>query len=388
MSSSAETKKIIWVEWIKAIALVAVLFFAYRIFQNAGWINTISSQSQSTTLGVAFLIGLVASFSSCLAVVGSIVVAFAEKFNPSFAKAPEGEVGKRKSFFYHAIKPNFFFHIGRVATFFVLGGALGALGGTINLSGRFVFGYMIVIAVVMGWLGLSILGILPSISALGLRPPRFFVRFWARTEESQHKAAPFLLGAITFFLPCGFTQSMQILALASGSFWRGAFLLCVFSLGTLPVLFLLGISASWGKRKNLGFVQKAAGLLVFMFAIFTLQSGLALRGVKTNVVSSKNSQEIEAHSQPASQAQQIVRMNVTASGFEPSVFTVKQGAPVKWVINGENVTGCTSTIIVPSYNISKSLKMGENIVDFTPKSKGVINFSCGMGMVRGKFIVN
>ncbi|HUD09073.1 MAG TPA: hypothetical protein VMQ48_03225, partial [Candidatus Saccharimonadales bacterium] len=72
---------------------------------------------------------------------------------------------------------------------------------------------------------------------------------------------------------------------------------------------------------------------------------------------------------------------------EPSVFTVKQGVPVKWVINGVNVTGCTSTIIVPSHNISKSLKTGENIVEFTPQSKSVINFSCGMGMVRGKFIV-
>jgi Cu+-exporting ATPase len=349
MNNAVKSGKIAWFEWIKALALVAALFFAYRFFQNAGWINAISPQSQGATLSVAFLIGLVASFSSCLAVVGSIVVAFAEKYRgEEFALSANAT-----RFFESTIRPNLFFHIGRVATFFVLGGALGALGGTINLSGGFVSGYTIVIAVVMGWLGLSILGILPSISALGLRPPGSFVRFWAQAEESEHKAAPFLLGGITFFLPCGFTQSMQILALASGSFWRGALLLSIFSLGTLPVLFLLGISASWGKRKNLGFVKKAAGILVFVFAIFTLQSGLALRGVKTNVFSSKNSQEAEAHSQPANQAPQIVTMNVTASGFEPSIFTVKQGVPVKWVINGENVTGCTSTVIVPSYEISK-----------------------------------
>jgi plastocyanin len=180
---------------------------------------------------------------------------------------------------------------------------------------------------------------------------------------------------------------MQILALASGSFWKGAALLAVFSLGTLPVLLLLGISASWGKRKDIGFVRKAAGILVFVFAIFTLQSGLALRGVKTNVVSSKNNQEAESQNQSAAQSEQIITMNVTASGFEPNVFSLKQGVLVKWVINGVNVTGCTSTIIVPSYNISKSLKSGENIVQFTPKNKGIINFSCGMGMVRGKFIV-
>jgi len=384
MDSAVKSKKIIWSDWAKAFTLVAILFFVYHFFQNAGWINALSPKSQSTTLGVTFLIGLVASFSSCLAVVGSIVVAFAEKFKSG-----------SDNFLAGVVRPNLFFHIGRMVTFFALGGALGALGGTINLSGRFVSGYTIVIAVVMGWLGLSILGILPSISALGLRPPRFFVRFWAKTEESEHRAAPFLLGGITFFLPCGFTQSMQILALTSGSFWRGALLLAVFSLGTLPVLFLLGISASWGKRKNLGFVQKAAGILVFVFAVFTLQSGLALQGVTANVVSSVNQQDsgaknntLQSQNNPASQTPQIVTMNVTASGFEPSVFTVKQGVPVKWVINGENVTGCTSTVIVPSFGITKNLKLGENDVQFTPQSKGAINFSCGMGMVRGKFIVN
>lgn len=371
-----KSKKIIWSDWGKAFALVAVLFLAYRFFQNVGWINTINLQSQSTNLSVAFLVGLVASFSSCLAVVGSIIVAFAEKFKTG-----------SDNFLAGVVRPNLFFHIGRVATFFALGGMLGAIGGTINLSGRFVSAYTILIAVVMAWLGLSILGILPSISALGLRSPKFVSRFWAKAENSEHKAAPFFLGGITFFLPCGFTQSMQILALASGSFWRGAALLAVFSLGTLPILFLLGMSASWGKRKDIGFIQKAAGILVFIFAIFTLQSGLALRGVKTNVISSRNNQEAGVQNQPASQSEQIITMNVTAGGFEPSVFSVKQGVPVKWIINGVNVTGCTSTIIVPSYNISKNLKSGENTVQFTPRGKGVINFSCGMGMVRGKFIV-
>ena len=91
--------------------------------------------------------------------------------------------------------------------------------------------------------------------------------------------------------------------------------------------------------------------------------------------------------QTAIQGEQIVEMNVTSSGFEPSVFKIKPGVPVRWVINGVNVSGCTSTIIIPSFNISKNLKYGENVVQFTPQKSGEIAFSCGMGMVRGKFIV-
>lgn len=376
-----EMNKNFWSDWAKALALVAALFVIYRFFQNAGWLNAVNVQNQNATLGVALLIGIVASFSSCLAVVGSMVVAFAEKY----------DTDNGKSFFVGVVRPNLFFHIGRVATFFVLGGMLGAIGGTVNLSGGFVSGYTIIIAIVMGWLGLSILGIVPSISALGWRPPKFVTRFWARAEESEHKAAPFLLGGITFFLPCGFTQSMQILALTSGSFLKGALLLTVFSLGTLPVLFLLGMTASWGRARKLEFVQKAAGILILAFAIFTLQSGLALRNVKTSVFSSASKNSADQSGQrtdgAATENIQTVEMHVTNRGFEPGALKVKAGVPVRWVIQGDQVTGCTSTIVVPSYSISRNLKSGENVIEFTPQSKGNIAFSCGMGMVRGKFIV-
>jgi uncharacterized protein len=367
-------------DWIRALFLVALVFFAYWLVQSTGWINGINIQSQKITLGVALLVGLVASFSSCLAVVGSIVVAFGEKF----------DIGD-KNFFKGVVRPNLFFHIGRVGTFFALGGLLGALGVTINLSGQFVSAYTIGIAIVMAWLGLNILGVLPSISALGLRPPKFITKTWARAEKSQRGSAPFLLGGITFFLPCGFTQTMQILALASGSFWSGAMILTAFSLGTAPVLFLLGLSASWGRAKNLGFIQKAAGILVLFFAVFTAQSGLALKNVKTNVITSdsakSNDQSSERTPESAPGNFQTVEMHVTNSGFEPSVFTVKAGTPIHWVIKGDQVSGCTSRIIVPSYGISKSIGSGDNEVDFMPSGKGQISFSCGMGMVRGKFLV-
>lgn len=80
-------------------------------------------------------------------------------------------------------------------------------------------------------------------------------------------------------------------------------------------------------------------------------------------------------------------MDVGASSFSPNVFTLKAGVPVRWIINGKNLSGCTNEIIVPDLNISKKLIRGENVLTFTPIQKGTINFSCWMGMVRGKFIV-
>lgn len=372
-------------DWLKAFLAVFFALLLFRFFQTVSWLGNLSASEKNMTLGISFLIGVAASFSSCLAVVGGMVIAFSEKYKEK----------KATGFWDGAFGPNLKFHIGRVLTFFALGGLLGFVGGEVNLSGNFVSAYSILIAVVMGWLGLSILGIVPSISMLGIKTPKFLLRAWGRLEDSEHKAAPFFLGGITFFLPCGFTQSMQIFALASGGFFSGGAAMSVFALGTMPVLLAIGFLASWAKLEKISYVNKAAGILILIFAIYTLNSGFALKGVKTNVISSSNNNKVETkndfsqvQNKTANEAQQIVTMNVTSSGFEPSVFNIKQGIPVKWVINGVNVTGCTGTVIVPSYNISKSLKSGENIVQFTPRSKGVINFSCGMGMVRGKFIVD
>jgi len=381
-----------WRDWLKAGVIVLVILFLFRIFQGSGLASGISIGSSSISYGVAFLVGLVASVSSCLAVVGAVVIAFSEKYS-SDKSASSADASR---FFEGAVRPNLFFHIGRLGTFFVLGGLLGAIGGEINITGSFVSMYTIILAVVMAWLGLNILGLVPSLSAVGIRMPKKLSAGWDNLKQSEHKAAPFVLGGLTFFLPCGFTQSMQLFALASGSFLVGGLSLFLFALGTLPTLLVLGITASWTKNRGFALFQKVAGALIILFAVYTFNSGLALRGVKTNVISSAHQQQenetknnaSQAQNQAANQAQQIVTMNVTASGFEPSVFNIKQSVPVKWVINGENVTGCTSTIIVPSYNISKNLKLGENIVEFTPQSKSVINFSCGMGMVRGKFVVN
>lgn len=66
----------------------------------------------------------------------------------------------------------------------------------------------------------------------------------------------------------------------------------------------------------------------------------------------------------------------------------KKGVPVRWVIKGDNITGCTNKIIIPSLGISQALNAGDNIVRFTPNKAGEIPFSCWMGMVRGKFVVS
>lgn len=364
-------------DWVKAILIVIALLYAFKLFQGTGIVERFDFQGKGISLGVAFLVGLVASLSSCLVIVGSVIVAFGEKYKSS------GD-----GFYNKAIKPNLFFHIGRMVSFFILGGFLGLIGGQINISGSFVSVFMIIMAVVMGWLGLSILAGVPSISSFGLHMPKGITQKWSQLKKSDHSGAPFLLGALSFFLPCGFTQSIQIFALTTGSFWLGGMTLLVFSLGTLPVLMTIGVATAWMKSKKVIVFQKVAGLLIVIFAVLTLQSGLALRGANPDFIDNKKvTDEAGSGLNKADSEKQVVEMKVTRSGFSPATLKIKKDIPVEWVINGESITGCTNKIIIPSLGVSQNLVSGKNVVNFTPTETGTIPFSCWMGMVRGKFIV-
>lgn len=156
-----------WPQWVFSILIVAVILVVFNIFEGYGFLDKIDLGGANFSYPVSFFIGLAASISSCLAVVGAVVIAFSEKYKNS-----------DETFWGGAVKPNLFFHIGRLATFFVLGGILGLVGGELNISGSFISTYTIVISLVMAWLGLSILGLLPSLSAVGINMPKKLTRRW------------------------------------------------------------------------------------------------------------------------------------------------------------------------------------------------------------------
>jgi uncharacterized protein len=363
-------EKVTGTQWFYSLLIVLGFFLGYKLLQGLGLFNWVDVDPSNISYSVAILVGIVASMSTCLAVVGAVVISFGAKYESKGTK------------FEKSVKPHLLFHLGRIVTFFVLGGVLGLLGNWLNVSTSFISVFTIIIAIVLAWLGLNILGVTPSMTKYGIRMPKSIMKYWDRVNSSNNSYSPLILGGLTFFLPCGFTQSMQFFAVTTGSFWQGGLTLVMFAIGTLPILLLLGITTS--KLKNMKFVvlKKAIGFVVILFAVYTMFTGLALAGLNINFFSGSGVEsEISAN-------EQIIRMNVDYSGFTPNVFNVKKGIPVKWIINGKKLTGCTNEIIIPSLGIKKKLIPGENVLIFTPTRAGTLNFSCWMGMVRGKFIVS
>jgi plastocyanin domain-containing protein len=199
------------------------------------------------------------------------------------------------------------------------------------------------------------------------------------------------MGAMTFFLPCGFTQAMQLFAMSSGSPITGALTMGVFALGTAPGLLGVGGLTSVVKGNGARLFFKTAGVVVIMLAFFNVGNGLNLLGVPQVLGAiSTNASTGNAKQDPnvtLVNGVQVVRMAQESSGYSPNKFTIKKGVPVKWIVTSKDVYSCASSIVSQQLNIRKGLELGENIFEFTPKETGTIRFSCLMGMYNGSFTV-
>ncbi len=70
-------------------------------------------------------------------------------------------------------------------------------------------------------------------------------------------------------------------------------------------------------------------------------------------------------------------------------LTVQKDIPVKWTIVADAATlnSCNNALIIPDYELFKSLEVGENVIEFTPTASGVVQYSCWMGMINATIAV-
>lgn len=257
VEKSAKEKQgndVIW----KAVPIGLAFLILFFFLQKSGILNLgIGGQTTPVT---SFIIGLIASVSSCLAIVGGLVLSLS-------AKVSQDNVSDTKTFV--------LFHAGRLVSFAVLGGVLGAVGSAIGINFTFTAILGLLASVVMLLLGLNLVGVFAK-NKVAL--PSGIFNFFRKIEHKTF--TPLIIGFATFFLPCGFTQSMQVSALGSGSFISGLLIMLAFALGTLPMLVLLSFgSASFAHGKHAPLFFKSAGVVVIGLGLFALLAGLAGLGI-------------------------------------------------------------------------------------------------------------
>lgn len=232
-----------------------VFLFIYLIglvfWENLTFTSFLPWNTQNL-VGIFFL-WILASLSSCLAVTGWVIIWLSQSMD-------------RQDSLWNIFKLHAWFHIGRLLAYFLWWGILGYFGSQIEQI-------MIInkiLLVVSGWvmilLWLQMMKVIPDILSFHMLPKSLSQKILKNHSQSFS----FFVGAATFILPCGFTQSVQILSIGSGSFWEWAKLLGIFALGTLPVLLAIGLGFSYIKRFSLSIFQKIMWVIVVSFGIYIL----------------------------------------------------------------------------------------------------------------------
>ncbi len=352
--------------------IAIILFILYAIAQEAKLIPDINLAGNLNYLSV-FILGLVASTSTCMATSGALFLATIGKTNSKF----------QFSNFHSA----FSFNLGRVLSYGIFGFLAGLVGSILITNLKIGSSLTLFVSLFMVLLGLDMAKIisLGSVLPTGLTK-NIFERLEHKLLKYPKKTA-FLLGAITYLLPCGFTQTVQVYALGLANPVQSALIMITFALGTVPALLVIGGLGSFTQSRYYPYFMKVVGVLVFVIGISYFTNFLSLYGINVNFNVFSANYQLQTTNSISQNGFQTVRMNVNSYGYSPNVFTLKKGIPVRWVINGENVFGCQGFLVAPKLGIQKTLAYGENVIEFTPVEEGTINFSCAMGMYRGKFKV-
>ncbi len=262
ISIEKQIQNIKWNDFKIAFPIAIGFIVVFIVLQKLGIVNLVGSGE--VNYSTAFIIGIIASLSTCMAVVGGLVLSMSATF------AKEGD----------KLKPQLLFHFGRIVSFFVLGGVIGSIGSAFTLNSTSTFVLSLIVGIIMLILGINLLDTFHWAKKLQPSMPKFIAKHAHGVSKFNHTLTPLLVGIATFFLPCGFTQSMQIYTLTTGSFLNGGFTMLAFALGTLPVLALISFSSyNIQNSSESGIFFKTAGLIVIMFAIFNLINSLVVIGL-------------------------------------------------------------------------------------------------------------
>lgn len=333
-----------------------------------------SAQLNNASYFVLFIVGMLTSIH-CVGMCGGIMLTQSISKNNILMEKQNGIKN---------LMPVILYNAGRVTSYTIIGGIVGALGSVLSLSLNVKAGLQMFAGLFMVIMGLNMAGF-SLFRKFNIKLP------WSSCKVKNKPKAPFLVGMLNGLMPCGPLQTMQLYALGTGSAISGAISMFLFSLGTVPLMLLFGAISgilSKGYTKQL---LKFSGFLVIILGIIMGNRGLALAGVGVPnmmaLAQSISGREANAATENIAKPTiengvQVIRMTADNNGYTPNAFYVEKNKPVKWIITGSQINSCNNAVVIPSLNIEKKLKSGENIIEFTPEDKD-IKFSCWMGMIRG-----
>ncbi|HSQ33793.1 MAG TPA: sulfite exporter TauE/SafE family protein [Peptostreptococcaceae bacterium] len=353
-----------------AILIIGLVFIMTKLTSISNYFDISSILNSNTTYFVIFIVGLLSSLH-CVGMCGGIMLS--QSLSQNDVGAP------------------LLYNLGRVISYTILGGVIGALGSALSINTH----TSIIIYILAGFFM-----IVHGANTMGFKVFRglsFKLPFTSNCPSKSTNSTPFVVGLLNGFMPCGPLQTMQLFALSTGSMTQGALSMFIFSVGTVPLMLLFGYMANSLSKNTSKKLIKFSGALIIVLGLVTANRGLSLSGVDINplntydnYVSSNNNVEDLSKNygvETIEDGVQTVKITADYSGYTPSLVYIKKDIPTRFIIDGKQLSGCNNAIVIPSLNVEKKLQEGENVIEFTPNNVTSIDYSCWMGMISGSIEV-
>ncbi|NJD28678.1 MAG: hypothetical protein FIA92_10330 [Chloroflexi bacterium] len=333
-------------------------------------------------IAIALLLGLAAGVSTCMAMVGGLVLALSAAFQAARVRDELAltVVGQ--------LRPALVFTAGRIVGYGLFGAALGALGAGLEMPPLVTAALMVGVGVVMALLGTRLTGLSPRLAGwsptlpMGLGRRLGFADGTVATYSDRRAA---IFGAASFFLPCGFTQAVQIFALSTGSPPLGGALLATFALGTAPGLLALAglpILVPGSARPTL---LRLVGVVVLAFAVVNVSSGVRLAGFALPAIGGVAGVTPEVTF--TEDGTQLLTTYQNADGYSPANVAIYAGYPTRWTIESRTTASCAAFIVFPKFGVQARLDLGPNVFDLAAMPAGRFDYMCTMGMYGGSITI-
>ena len=246
---------------------------------------------------------------------------------------------------------------------------------------------MVAVAILMTILGTRLTGVSPRLAAWSPTLPPSLGRGLGLdggriTGYSDGRAAA--LGAASFFLPCGFTQAVQVYALSTGSPVIAGATMAAFALGTAPGLLALAGLPSLVPTAARPTLLRLVGVVVLGFAVVNATGGLRLAGVSLPLGTAT------VAAAPAGDPTAEVQFLHTfqgADGYFPANASIYAGRPTRWIVESLDSNSCATFLRVPGLGIAATLQKGENVIELPALRPGSVPYTCSMGMYGGVLTV-
>jgi len=390
---------------------------------------------------LAFITGLTTGGLSCLAVQGGLLASSianeveqsVQKQSAQAQRAKPGTASQQLQV--RAGRPILLFLTAKLIAYTLLGFVLGWVGSVFQLTPTMRAILLVAIGVFMVGNALRMLNVHPIFRFFALEPPSFVTRYIRRKSKDQSSAlTPLFLGALTVFIPCGVTQAMMAVAMATGSPVAGATIMFAFVLGTSPVFFAVAyLATTLGARLEKNFMRIVA-VIVLVLGLVSIDSGLTLAGWPYSVsnlrmaAAESSPAAVAAAPQPVAQAtaqptphaaaptpkpaqnqrpapaagsadlanmvgpsvsaSSVVTISVSNNGYAPTTTRAKPDQPLKLALVTNKTYSCARAFVIQSLKIEKMLpETGTVMVDIPAQRPGSkLFYSCSMGMYSGVIV--